>query len=118
MKVSHVEGVASRNGLKSCGATREDGIEALTEDRAGWVLSRESMTLLRKQQALRDADALEISGRQHRVYRQCKVRPDPARSETPNMHGTILRGNREIPRSSAGESPADRIGKPKGIRRW
>ena len=117
MKVSHVEGVASRNGLESCGATRKDGIEALTEERAGWVLSRENMTLLHKQQALRDADALEISGRQCRVYRQCKVRPDPARSETPSMHGTILRGNREIPRSSVGESPADRIGKPKGIRR-
>ena len=40
MKVSHVEGVASRNGLKSCGATREDGVEALTEEHAGWVLSR------------------------------------------------------------------------------
>jgi len=117
VKVSHVEGVASRNGLELCGATRKDGVEALTEERAGWVLSRENMTLLRKQQALRDADALEISGRQHRVYRQCKVRPDPARSETPSMHGTTLRGNREIPRSSAGESPADRIGKPKGIRR-
>ena len=117
MKVSHVEGVASHDGLESCGATRKDGIEALTEEHAGWVLSREIMTLLRKQQALRGADALEISGRQYRVHRYRQVRLDPARSETPSMHGTILRGNREIPHSSAGESPADRIGKPKGIRR-
>ena len=40
MKVSHVESVASYNGLESCGATRKDGVEALTEERAGWVLSR------------------------------------------------------------------------------
>ena len=117
MKVSNVESVASYNGLESCGASRKDGVEALTEERAGWVLSRENMTLLRKQQALQGADALEISGRQHRVYRYRKVHQGPARSKTPSMHGTILRGNREIPRSSVGESPADRIGKPKGIRR-
>jgi len=117
VKVSYVEGVANHNGLESCGATRKDGDEALTEERAGWVLSRENMTLLRKQQALQGADALEISGRQHRMRRQRKGHLDPVRSETPSMHGTILRGNREIPRPSAGESSADCIGKPKGIRR-
>ena len=117
MKVSYVEGVANHIGPESCGATRKGGVEALTEERAGWVLSREIMTLLRKQQALQDADALEISGRQHRVHRHRKVHLAPARSKTPSMHGTILRGNREIPRPSAGENPADRIGKPKGARR-
>jgi len=117
VKVSHVEGVANHNGLESCGATRKDGDEALTEERAGWVLSRENMTLLRKQQALQGADALETSGRQHRVHRHRKVYLAPARSQTPSMHGTILRGNREIPRPSAGENPADRIGKSKNARR-
>jgi hypothetical protein len=52
VKVSYVEGVASHNDLESCGATRKGGVEALTEERAGWVLSRQIMTLLRKQQAL------------------------------------------------------------------
>ena len=61
VKVSHVEGVASHDGLESCGATRKDGVEALTEEHAGWVLSRENMTLLRQQQALQGADALEIA---------------------------------------------------------
>ena len=117
MKVSHVEGVANYNGLESCGATRKDGVEALTEEHAGWVLSRENITLLRKQQALLGADALEISGRQHQVYRHRKVHQDPARSETPRMHGTTLRGNREIPRLSAGERTADRVGKSKDARR-
>lgn len=80
MKVSHVEGVASYYVLESCGATRKGGDEALTEERAGWVWSRENMTLLRKQQALQGADALEISGRHYRVHRQRKGRLDPARS--------------------------------------
>ncbi len=117
MKVSHVESVASYNGLESCGAARKDGVEALTEERAGWVWSRENMTLLRKQQALQGADALEISGRQHRVNRYRKAHRDPARSETPSMHGTTLCGNREIPRLSAGERTADRVGKSKDARR-
>jgi hypothetical protein len=33
------------------------------------------------------------------------------------MHGTILRGNREIPRLSAGERMADRVGKSRDARR-
>ena len=117
MKVSHVEGIANHDGLESCVAARKDGDEALTEEHAGWVLSRENMTLLQQQQALQGADALEISGRQHRAHRQRKARLDPARSETPSMHGTILRGNREILRLSAEERTADRIGKSKDVRR-
>src|SRR5438105_8682796 len=38
--------------------------------------------LLRTRQLLRDADALETVGRQHRVHRHRKVYQDPARSET------------------------------------
>ena len=117
MKVSYVEGVANHNGFESCGVARKGGVEALTEERAGWVLSRENLTLLRKQQALQGADALELSGRQHGTHRHCKVCPDPARSETPSMHGIILRGNREIPRLSTEERSADRIEKPKGVSR-
>jgi hypothetical protein len=33
------------------------------------------------------------------------------------MHGSTLRGNREIPRSSAAEGAAGRIGKSKDVRR-
>ena len=117
MKVSYVEGVANHNDLESCGATRKGGDEALTEERAGWVLSREIMTLLRKQQALQGADALEISGRQHRVHRHRKVYQDPARSETPCMYASTWCGNQEIPRRSAGERTADRVGKSKDVRR-
>ena len=118
MKVSYVEGLANHNGPESCGAAREGDAEALTGGRTGRVLSREIHDLLRKRQVLRDADALEDVGRQYRVHRHREVHQDPARSETPCMYASTVYGNREIPRSSAGESPADRIGKPKGIRRW
>jgi hypothetical protein len=117
VKVSYVEGVANHNGLESCGVARKGGVEALTEEHVGWALSRENLTLLRKQQALQSADALELSGKQHRMHRYCKVRLDSARSKTPGMHGIILRGNREIPRLSAEERAAGRVGKSKDARR-
>jgi hypothetical protein len=117
MKVSYVEDLANHNGPKSCGAAREGGIEALTGGRTGWVLSREIYALLRRQQALRDADAVEERGRQNWVRRHREVCSDPARSKTPGMYASTLRGNREIPRPSAVERAADRVGKPKGVRR-
>lgn len=117
MKASCVEGVANHNGPESCGAAREGGAEALTGERTGRVLSREIYALLRKQQVLRDADAVEVSGRQHRAHRHRKVCQDPARSETPCMYGSTLCGNREIPRLSAEKRTADCIGKSKDARR-
>ena len=117
MKVSYVEGLANHTGPESCGAAREGGVEALTGGRTGRVLSREIYALLRKRQVLRDADALEIVGRPHRVHRHRKVYQDPARSETPCMYARTLIGNREIPRLSAAERTADRIGKSKDARR-
>ena len=117
MEVSYVEGIANHNGLESCGAAREGGDEALTGERTGRVLSREIYALLRKRQVLRDADAVEKVGRQYLVRRQREAHRDPARSETPCMHGNTLCGNREIPRPSAEERTADRIGKSKDTRR-
>lgn len=117
MRVSYVEGIASHNGPESCVGVRKDEDEALTGVRAGWVLSREIHALPRKRQVLRDADAVEVSGRQHRVHRSRKVYRDPARSETPSMHGSTLSGNREIPRLLAAEGAAGRIGKSKDVRR-
>jgi hypothetical protein len=117
MKVSYVEDVANHNGPESCGAAREGGVEASTGGRAGRVLSREIYALPRKRQVLRDADAVEKDGRQHRVRRHCKACLDPARSETPGMYASTLCGNREIPRLSVEERSAGRVGKPKGVRR-
>jgi|SRR5215469_939189 len=117
MKVSYVEGVANHNGPESCGAAREGGVEALTGGRTGRVLSREIYAPLCKQRVLRDADAVEMEGRQHRVHRHREVCSDPARSKTPCMYARTLCGNREIPRPSAVERAADRVGKSKDVRR-
>jgi hypothetical protein len=110
MKESYGEGLATHTGLKSCGDVREGGAEASTEVRAGQVFSRER-TLLR------GADAVGISGRPHLERRHRKTFPDPARSETLCTLEHTMPGNREVLESSAGDGPADRIGKPKGVRR-
>lgn len=73
MRVSYGEGLASRAGPESCVAVREVSDEALTGDRAGRVLSRE-------RGFVRDADALPLSGRQHRIRRNREAGSSPARS--------------------------------------
>ena len=117
MKESYGEGVATHAGPESCAAARKDRGEALTGVRAGRVLSREMHAPLRKWWVLRGADVLESDGRPHSARRHREARRDPARSETPSMHGTILHGNREIPRPSGAKGAADRIGKSKDTRR-
>jgi len=117
VKVSYVEGIANHNGPESCGAAREGGDEALTEERTGRVLSREISALTRKRQDLREADAVEVGGRQHGRRRHRKSHPAPARSQTPSMYGNTLRGNREIPLLPAEERIAGRIGKSMDVSR-
>jgi hypothetical protein len=73
-------------GPESCGAARKGGVEALTGERAGPILSRERKTL-------RDADAVGESGRPHPVHRYREVQGSPARSETPCTYADTSRGN-------------------------
>ena len=115
MKESYGEGLATHTGPESCVGAGDCAGEALTGERAGRPSSRE-INAPRKR-VLRGADAVEVGGRRNRVCRSRKARRDPARSETPSMHGSISRGNREIPRLSAAFWAADRIGNPKGTRR-
>src|ERR1700674_2420775 len=91
MKESYGEGLATHTGPESCGAACEGGIEALTGARAGWVLSRETTFL-------RDADAVEVSGRLYPLHRYREMRQGPARSET--------RARTETPRTRTGRSRA------------
>jgi hypothetical protein len=93
MKVSNVKGLANRDDPESCGGARKNAVEALTGENAGWVLSREKILV-------RDADPVEKRGRPQPAFRFGKARWYPARSETPGMHGSNLRENREILRSS------------------
>ena len=89
MKESYVKGLATHNGPESCGDARKGDGEALTGERVGWVLSREISLD-------RDADLVRRWGRRQPSRRNGKARRYPARSETPGMHGSNLRENREI----------------------
>ena len=93
MKESYVKGLANHNDPESCGGARKSDGEALTGEGAGRVLSRESSRT-------RDADIVEAGGRQQPACRIGEARWYPARSKTPGMHGSNLRENREILRSS------------------
>ena len=110
MKESYGEGVATHADPESCGAVREDGVEALTGERAGRVSSR-------VRTFLRDADAVGESGRPHRVHRYREVLLGPARSETPCTYRNITHGNREIPCPPGAAVALGRIGKSKDVRR-
>jgi hypothetical protein len=110
MKKSYESGSATHIGPESCGAAREGGVEALTGERAGRVLSRVRIFL-------RDADAVGESGRPHRVHRNREVYQSPARSETPCTYVDTSLGNREIPSSPKAAVALGRIGKSKDVRR-
>src|ERR1700737_253611 len=109
MKVSNVKGLANRDDPESCGGARKSGGEALTGESAGWVLSREK-------NLVRDADPVGERGRSQSVFRFGKERWYPARSETPGMHGSNLRENREARRSPQA-ARWGRIEKSKDVRR-
>ena len=109
MKVSNVKGLANRDDPESCGGARENAIEALTGESAGWVLSREIPNA-------RDADPVGEWGRPQSMFRFGKEHWYPARSETPGMHGSNLRENREILRPPK-RIRLGRIEKSKDVRR-
>ena len=110
MQKSYESGSATHVGPESCGAIRKNGVEALTGERAGRVLSR-------VRNFLRDADAVGESGRHHPVQRYREVHWSPARSETPSTYGDTSRGNREIPSPPKAADALGRVGKSKDVRR-
>ena len=105
MRESYGEGLATHTGLKSYSDARKSGAEGSTEARAGQVFSRERTTP-------QGADAVGMSGRPHLVRRYRQTLQDPARSETLCTLGNTMHGNREVLESSAGDGPADHVGKP------
>ena len=108
MKESYSQGIANHAGLGSYAGTRKGAGGTLIEVRAGRVLSRE---MSQKNQG---ADGVLVSGRQHLLQRKLKLQKDPARSETPGMHGNTVIGDWEIPWLAA---QAVRVGKSKDTRR-
>src|ERR1700674_1487769 len=110
MQKSYECELATHIGPESCGAARKGGVEALTGECAGRVLSR-------VRRLLRDADAVGESGRLHRVHRYREVCQSPARSETPCTCVDTSLGNREIPGLPRAAVALGRIGKSKDVRR-
>src|SRR5713101_3018685 len=109
MKVSNVKGLANRNDPESCVGWSNPRGEALTGVRAGWVLSREN--------SVRNADGVTRRGRPQSTLRNGEGRWYPARSETPSMHGSNLRENRESLPPNPERSGLGRIVKSKDARR-
>ena len=116
MKVLCSEGLANHIDPESCIGVRKGEGEALTGERAGWVLSCE-INAPPRGGLLRGADVLERGGRQNLGRRHGKTLRDPAQSKTPRMYGRTLLGNREIPSASVIAGSAERVGKSKDSRR-
>ena len=89
MEVSNVKGLANRNDPESCGGARKGDGEALTGEKC-------RLGIEPRKARVRDADPVGEWGRQQPMLRIGEERWYPARSETPGMHGSNLRENREI----------------------
>jgi hypothetical protein len=110
MKQSRDERLATDIGPESCGAAREGGVEALTRESAGRVLSRESNPTPGRRRC-------RSGGRLYLTHRYREVRRGPARSETPCTYGNTSHENREVLGSPATDGAAGRVGKSKDARR-
>jgi hypothetical protein len=97
------EGVAIRIGPESCVCIREDADEALTGERIGQPLSRESLIFL-------EADVVKITeGNMESAISRALFHSGVV--EDPGMCGSSLRGNREASGSTGGWTPPVRVGK-------
>ena len=92
MQVHHDEGVAIHIGPESCAVVREDLGEALTGERIGQPLSRESL----------DPGADAVSSAEGNTFGRAIARSErPGVVGEPGMCRSSLHGNREIPRLAA-----------------
>ena len=107
MRVLYDEDLASHIGPESCGAAPEGRCEALTGERAGRPLSRDS-------QKQRGADVVGLHGRQYGRVRYCEHSSGPRVVEDPGMHGSSLFGNREISRLTVQSIGRSASGRPEG----
>jgi RNA-directed DNA polymerase len=91
MRESHDEGLASHIGPKSCVQPRKVLGEALIGVRTGQELNRE-MEIPPRGGHFGVPTLVRASGRLYGPRRYREMRPDPARSETLCMSGTISSG--------------------------
>ena len=101
MKESYREDVANHPGPEPCEGSRKAALEAL--DRG---ICRLGIEL--RNQAVRGADGVRMSGRLQRVHAKTRAWRGPAESKTPSMQRNSMRENREAPLSPAGSGRAGR----------
>jgi len=111
MKESYVEGLATHDGLESCGGRSNLAAEALTEVRASLVLSPEIGSTRLGRLSPRS------TGRPHKTSCFGERRLGPAGSETQCVHGNNLHGNRESRRLASDEGAEVRICQSKDTQR-
>src|SRR5205809_6957342 len=83
MKELYVEGLASHDGPESCAGVREGAGEALTGVRAGGAIELRNVDV-------RGADAVSLSGRQHRRQRHRELAADGPRAVGEPVHARNL----------------------------
>jgi hypothetical protein len=103
VQVPYDEGVANHIGPESCAAARKGQGEALTGECTGQPLSRERVSTWVPTPCIRRK--VTCLGATARASRRPGVVKDPG------ICRRSLRGNREISRSTARQSPSVRIGK-------
>jgi hypothetical protein len=107
VEVSRSEGLANHAGPESCVVRREAQGEALTGERVGWVLSRESSKV-------QGADAVaSAEGKTGALVKRERARPCVVGD--PSMRGSSVYGNREIsPLADARKAQRPASGRPEG----
>jgi len=103
MKVLYGEGPASHTGPESWGFVCKGVPQALTGESAGRVSSLENAVF-------GSADAVDVSGRQHRFVRNGEHETDFPWSKTSSMRRSFIRWNREAPCLLEGDGPSGRAG--------
>ena len=107
MEVLCDEDLASHIGPASCVQSREGGIEALTGERAGRPLSRDSLLQ-------RGADVVAYTEGNMDGSVICEPPSGPRVVVDPGMHGSSLFGNREISRLTVQSIGRPASGRPEG----
>ena len=110
MEVLCDEDLASHIGPESCGAAREGPDEALTGERAGRPLSRDSLLQ-------RGADVVAYTEGNMDGSVNCERPSGPRVVVDPGMHGSSLFGNREISRLTVQSIGRSASGRPEGCSR-
>ena len=104
MKEPYIEGLATHDDPESCGCIPQGSSRSVDRGTCGLGIEPRNRSSL-------GADGVTLTGRRDEQAQERESLLDPARSETPRTHGSLLIRNWEILGSPAGDGTAGRIGK-------